>query len=676
MRSYRNTFRHRTSDQHSDDGQVKFLRSFAPDVIDLLPDGRWSQLLVIRSAPGAGKTSLLRAFDLRTLKIVCEDPQNYEALSERLINVGAIQDDMPRKLGVRISMRSYFRDLTDLQFAPEGARKLFFCLLDAQIIIEFLQVLIKNFRLSSPVELNRVQLIPENSHSIWKDRLGGTRGSDLWAWSTTMDDSIRKLIDSVLPISMEALSSKKTLSGHCELYSLKALSDSEIVIDGDNTGLQPLLMVDDGQWLDASQRQSLLDALVERDLRIARWYTERHEACNPDEIIGDGEPSRCYEILGLEKTTRRMGCTLIPGQRRRKARRYEIILHDVANRRASKPLRDLGDDSDTPFTDYLDSSTQTSGDAYTTPQGNKRLIHAIETISARVVKLTQNKPRYRLWIGEIPSTISQETAIRWREVEVLVKRDMSKPQCQLFNLPLDDKEIKLRSSSAIRDAARLFLHREFKVPYYCGADMVAKLGDHNFDQFLRLCGDLFDEMLTRLILCQNPEVSTQKQEQIILEASRRTWSEIPKRRSHGRDIQLVLSRIGLLAEKETHRHTAPYAPGVSGVALSMSEYRQLLDPKFRVRTPGAHDLLNALSGAIGHNLLYASWDYQCKGDEWLVLYLNRLLGVTHSLPIGLGGWRPVKLEEMCSWLTTTTSTNLHSKTPVEKVAASNQLASV
>ncbi|MDE0269193.1 MAG: hypothetical protein OXI96_09240 [Acidimicrobiaceae bacterium] len=672
MRSYRNTFRHRTSDQHSDDGQVKFLRSFAPDVIDLLPDIQWDRLLVIRSAPGAGKTSLLRAFDLRTLRAVCGDLKTYSELSERLVNVGAIQNSKPRKLGVRISMRTYFRDLTDLQLESEGTRKLFFCLLDAQIIIEFLRVLIEDVRLSSPTELHRVQLIPKTPHPVWKDRLGGTLGHELWAWSTKMDDSIRSLIDSVLPVSMDGLNEY----GHSELYSLKALGDSDIVIDGDSTDLQPLLMIDDGQWLDTSQRQSLLDALVERDLRIARWCTERHEARDTDEIIGDGEPSRCYEVFDLEKVTRDTGSALIQGKRRRKARYYETMLRKVANRRASKPLHDLGDDSDTPFTDYLDSSTATSDDASSASQDDECLAQAIKTISARVIKLTQNKPRYRLWIEEIPYTRTQETAIRWREVEILIKRDMNKPQLHLFEVSLSDEDMKQRSSSTVKDAARLFLYREFKVPYYCGADMVAKLGDHNFDQFLRLCGDLFDEMLTRLILGQNPKVPARKQQQIILQASRRAWTEIPRRRSHGLDIQLVLSRIGALAKKETHRPTAPYAPGVSGVALSMSEYHQLLDPEFRARTQGAQDLLNALGGAIGHNLLYASWDRKCKGEEWMVLYLNRLLGAEYGLPIGLGGWRPVKLEEMCGWLTTPTTTDFPSKTPAGQVPSDNQLISV
>lgn len=83
--------------------------------------------------------------------------------------------------------------------------------------------------------------------------------------------------------------------------------------------------------------------------------------------------------------------------------------------------------------------------------------------------------------------------------------------------------------------------------------MVAKLAYHNLDQFLRLCGDLFDEILALLILGQNPKLPTHTQQQIILHASERAYSEIPQRRSHGQDIQRVLSLIETVAEEETHR---------------------------------------------------------------------------------------------------------------------------
>ena len=59
MRGVRNPFRLTTAESIETDAD--FLRLFGPGVLDLLPEGATSgQLLFIRSAPGGGKTTLLR----------------------------------------------------------------------------------------------------------------------------------------------------------------------------------------------------------------------------------------------------------------------------------------------------------------------------------------------------------------------------------------------------------------------------------------------------------------------------------------------------------------------------------------------------------------------------------------------------------------------------------------
>lgn len=633
MRSFRNTFRHRTSDQRDRNGPSKFVRSFASDVIDLLPDDRWDRLIVIRSAPGAGKTSLLRAFEPATLNAVMAAPDEYPELAERLTDAGAIVGATPLRLGIRISMRSDFRDLVDLDLTDEGARKLFFRFLDAQIIREFLAAITELGNVGLPAGLARIDLVAPAEPCVWSLRLGGTNGVDLHRWATSADDDVRRLLDSVLPISTAQI------DGHSELYSLRALSEATITVDDVEVDVQPLLMIDDGQWLAPSQRRALLSALVDRELTLARWYTERHDALDPDEIIGDGEPARRHRIHALENETRKMGGGTTSGGRRIRA--FEAMLLDVADFRAARPLIEYGDDSDTSFAGHLEGASEIDDEV---------LRSALQTLQERVLASAAAEPRYQEWIESIPSGQTVDAAVRWREVEILVARDVDRPQLQLLDLPLDEDERKKRSSSAIRETARLFLLREFKIPYYFGAETVAKLGDHNFDQFLRLSGDLFDEMLALLTLGRRPVLSPSAQQRVLTVASAQMWREIPQRRSHGRNIQHVLSQIGAFAQKETYRPKASYAPGVSGVALSMRDRARLLEPDFRSRTPGAQELFDVLGGAVGHNLLNATLDHQNKGDQWMVLYLNRLLCVRYGLPIGLGGWRPFALENMCEWL--------------------------
>ena len=64
----RNPFYLRATEQITDD--YSFLKYFSPDVLDLFKsDGMevWDKPLVIRSSPGGGKSSLLRAFSAELL---------------------------------------------------------------------------------------------------------------------------------------------------------------------------------------------------------------------------------------------------------------------------------------------------------------------------------------------------------------------------------------------------------------------------------------------------------------------------------------------------------------------------------------------------------------------------------------------------------------------------------
>ena len=215
---------------------------------------------------------------------------------------------------------------------------------------------------------------------------------------------------------------------------------------------------------------------------------------------------------------------------------------------------------------------------------------------------------------------------------------------------LDDAERQERSSSAIREAADLWLRREFGLPFYWGSDRLAKLAAENIEQHLNLSADLFDEMLAGITLRQGAVVPRLRQDGAVVAASAQFWSDIPERRIGGRSIQQFLRHVAKLCRAETYRPKASYAPGVTGTALSMRDRIRLLDPDLRAKTPGAQRLFEALHGAIGHNLLRVRIDHHVKNDTWMVLYLNRLTCVRYGLPLGYGGFRERTLEDMCEWM--------------------------
>jgi hypothetical protein len=165
-----------------------------------------------------------------------------------------------------------------------------------------------------------------------------------------------------------------------------------------------------------------------------------------------------------------------------------------------------------------------------------------------------------------------------------------------------------------------------------------------------LSGELFEEMLAEMTLGRRPELDAGRQDAVIRRASERYWRSIPRRIPHGRDVQRLLISIVTIARRETFRPTAPYAPGVTGTALSMVDREQLLKADRRARIPGADQLLDALGSALAYNVLSAEIDRAVKGDRYMVLYLNRLLCPRFGLPLGRGGFREKRLAVMAGWM--------------------------
>ena len=133
--------------------------------------------------------------------------------------------------------------------------------------------------------------------------------------------------------------------------------------------------------------------------------------------------------------------------------------------------------------------------------------------------------------------------------------------------------------------------------------------------------------------------------------SRRLLNRVRHDLPSGHEVYALLSAAGKLANAESHRPTAPYAPGVTGFAISMKDRNELLGADDSVDLDAARTR-RALHAAISHNLLTPHLDRRAKGGEWMVLYLNRLLCPVFNLPLGQGGFREQPLAELKFWLKT------------------------
>jgi hypothetical protein len=634
MSIYLNPFYARASEQHRDTHQ--FVTTFGAGALDMLPEAIWDRLVLLRSSPGAGKTSLMRLFTVENLEWTRSRTKPTEPLHRQLLDLGAIDDSGPLKLGVLIDLDRDYRSLLDLPIPPEVSRRLFFRLLDVRVLVGVLRAALTLSHRSFPEAIDEITVtIPSGDSRVEAllERVGGPTGAGILAYARSTERAILGLLDALLAVDVAEIP-----EGHNELYSLSVLTDASIVVAGEVVTAQPVIMFDDGHSLERSQRDNLLGELRLRRTNVGRWYAERFEALSDQELLGGlGSEGRDVALVELDSIAREGSTT---DGRRFSRGRYDRVLTDIARRRAAPQLATYAQEHQE-FLDLLDEDR----DASFTGTGSTIL----PVLTARAVEVAGGDERYGRWIDDASQLSGFEAAVRWRELEVLILRDQDRQQ-DLFETALTDDDINSRSSSALREAAALAVANEFNLPYYAGSSMVVRLGSHNAHQFLNVCGDLFAEMLVDVSLGRPPRLNVARQHRVLHQASERLWESIPRTVPNGRDVQALVREIVAIARVENAKPRMPYPPGVTGTALLMGERKLLLDEDYRAKTPGAERLFGALASAVAHNILNADLDYSVKNNRYMVLYLNRLLCPRFGLPLGFGGFKERRLQAMVGWI--------------------------
>jgi hypothetical protein len=622
MRTFRNPFRARASEQFGD--TLSFLRNFGAGVLDLLPESIWDRPFVIQSAPGGGKTSLMRLFAIDSLDEIHRRRADFPDLVAYLEELGALTPDGPTHLGVMIGLDKDFRSLLDLQIASEQATAMFFRLLDARIMQAVVRAALAAGRTEDPASLRLVPLRPLHEVAPVAELLGGFRGDGILGWARANERMVLRPLDSLLPVTLQVEGDSLM-----PLTSLRLLSVSRFRVGEVELAHRPLIMLDDGHELGRDQRRALLERLPDRTLEVARWYSERFEALDNDELMVGNILGRDFELLELENRARH-GKT-----------RLDKVMLDVADKRARPTLFDYADLQQS-FRELVEV------DPLELLDGHDDAI--LDELHGRVQALAEGHERYADWVTAAEGMRGYEGAVFLRALEIIIRKDLRRPQKQIFELPLTLDELESQRSRVVQPA-RLFLAREFDLPFYCGPETLARLGSENMEQFLRLAGEAFEQVLAEITLRRlPPRLNAVAQDRIVRRASERYWRELPSRVRDGTAVRRLVAAIVRLSQDETFRDTAPYSPGVTGIAMLMSDRERLLDASERAAIPGSQTLFEALGAAIASNVLSVELDYSVKNQRVMVIYLNRLFCPRFQLPLGRGGFRERKLEAMAKWM--------------------------
>jgi hypothetical protein len=625
MNETRNPFLLRSSEHIESD--ATFVRFFGPGAIELLNESELLSTRVFFSAAGGGKTSLMRLFqpgpqlELHRHQTV----EGYKELFDRMKSLGIMGDDGPRLLGVRLSCDRGYVNLVDIGLDVARQSRLLFALLDARLILAGLRDVLILKRLRQEEDLVHLQIKPPAEAVALPGLSLPCNGSQLRDWARRREAEICAVLDSFSPGDCKE-------PGSDRLYALDLLKPNQLLIDGEPVAQKVLIMLDDVQKLTIIQRERLIHFLHDKRSTTPVWIAERLEALSRNELLDPGS------VDGRDSHV-----TFLEHYWRDHPSRYENLVLSVADRRARDSRSIIVSSFAACLEDSLDGA-----------EWQEKITIAERIVAERVRQKAVQHDKFRIWAGsceERAGGTSHERALAWRTLEILMERELNKPQAA-FAFELQVQEMDDKIDASVRQAAELFLSNEFKLPYYFGPSTLAKLSSANIQQFLALSAQQFEDVISSLLVSpsQTLQLPAKRQEALFENASKAMWEDIPRRATNGSSVKLLLESIGSFSRWYTNRPTAPNDPGVNGIAISMVDRARLLDAEWLRHHPEHQQLAEVLASALAHNYLNAEPNYKCKGQMWLVMNLNRLLCVHYRLPLGYGKFKEQKLDQLVKWM--------------------------
>lgn len=625
MREDRNPFKLRAAEDIESD--ETFVRLFSPDVLEILPDKNlWDRLQIIRSTPGGGKTSLFHLFTPKLLLTVhaLRTREYVKDLFQRLKELGALDENGPLVLGFFLSCsRNNYAKLDDLNIDPPKKQRLLLSLLNARITLAALNSasILKGF--TYPDDLGKVTVNLQKDLAVSLGLPSPCNGLELYTWAQTLEKNVCDALDSFAPLT------NLKLPGHDTLFALEIVR--LILIDNQPITKHILLMLDDIHLLTTKQRESILDTIITARFSNTIWVAERLEALGVDEMLSSGaSPGRDYgEIITIEDYWRGSA-----------NKRFERMVSNIADRRA-KGAKDVEIGS---FAGCLQESLDGT-------EWQEKFRKGAEIVAGRLCEQADKRRKYSEWVAEKESLSGtpREIALAWRALEIIIERDKRKAQRD-FDFILSADDLEQREASGVRAAAEFFFCKEFKIPYYFGLSRLATMASSNIEQFLCLAGDIFEEAVSAALLKQPSNLSPQRQEAILKKAVNVIWEGLPQKVKYGSKVKLFLESIGKFAQWETNKPNAPYAPGVTGIAISMADRDVLRSHKKNSKDSEVEDVGRILASCIANNIFEVTLNHKNKGQFWMILNLNRMLCVHFDLPMQYGGWREKTLRELVTWL--------------------------
>ena len=603
-----------------------FISLFGLDALDVIDaESMWTNMQIIQSARGGGKTSILRIFSPKSLKEIhaSRNSPAIKNLHARLNDLGAFSEKGPQILGVYLPLFGNYPILEQLEIGKNKQKKLFSSLVMCRVIMATLRSVCELKELKFPELLKRIVLKHPTEPNVPNFVKFPCSGEDLYAWAVKTEQKIFDIID-------DESNNYAGLGMHENLVALHVIKAENIFCDGEPVAKKTLLMLDDLDRLTPSQRTSLSDTLAGLRVPIGLWMAERLEGLRGDELLSlNGTVGReCNTPIVLEKFWRA------------RPSKFESLLKDISDKRARLRANNISFESN--LQDHLESDW------------DQKFESAMYKESQRIIEKFDRIPKYKTWIERCKNKTgtSSQRAEEWRKVEIIIERDKYKSQKRLFEEePLEYEEFESSITSRVTNISEYYIRRKYGIPYYFGFKELVKLSSSNIEQFLELSSSLFDDMISALYTLEDKRIKPKRQEYILRREAFNKWKEIERTIPHAQHVIPFLRNVAEFCNAATNTTRASYE-SVTGIAISTKDLKKLNSDVLRNSDKKYQTLYDVLATCIAHNLLEIIPETKqgSKGTRHFLMYLNRLLCLIFELPLYYGGWREQKIGALCNFI--------------------------
>ena len=625
----RNPFLIRTAEQsESSESDDQFMNLFGLAVLDILPeDGSWNRLMEIQSAPGGGKSTLLRLFTPRVLTSIANAGHDVEfaQLARRLARIGAIEAQEVQLLGVLVNCKEDYSRLAYLRISETEVKQLFWVLLHSRLALLTIRAVLQLKQYRYPYDVDVIHLEPKPDEVTRRPDARIIAGRELFERARDAEQLIIDSLNSIVP-RPAALDAGPSVDDFFQL-----LNTHHLMIDGRQATKNILVMFDDAHLLDSWQRDLLLQELERHDqTAFASWVAMRLRGLEPSAIISEEtRPNReGFDPIRLDYWSN-----------------FNFVswFLDVGDRRARRAEREVSS-----FEGCLSDSLEP---AFSVPRltsvvkSERELAYALAGPFGELYTEWLNK-----WEADISESPLPEQAARWAQLQILMQRRIQNRQGEFTFAPLPTSLIENAGSDTL-EIATIFMSERNQLPYFFGAKHVGQLASSNVDQFLSLSAALFDLLLnTGSLGRRRRQLSVSAQHKLIVDESSSYVRDIGTRIPYGQDVANIVAGIAKLCHDETWRPNSPISPGVTGVSILNSDRDELIEAAQRSGSSESR-LLNALASAIAHNVLYLRQTRGRRDEDRAIFYVNRLMCPAFRLPLGFGGYKPRKTSDLLAWMT-------------------------